>query len=189
MKTRRPYFLDYPCDLKSGEKVTLVLSLHGGGSYGNWQRHYFPIMDYKDKYRLVIATPNAPTRAWSAAMTSIFRISSPCLSIRLAAEYQGILAGRTFSGWDDFQPPHSHGLLQGQSGWMAESLGRQDRGESRASNELWTTRATAASGNCTGAPASGCHNAPAGPLLAPAGMAAAAAALRELPDTDFSFHL
>ncbi len=54
MKTRRPYFLDYPCELKQGEKVTFILSLHGGGSYGNWQRHYFPIMDYKDKYRLVM---------------------------------------------------------------------------------------------------------------------------------------
>src|SRR5262245_44443479 len=41
MKTRRTYFLDYPCDLKRGEKVTLILSLHGGGSFGNWQRHYF----------------------------------------------------------------------------------------------------------------------------------------------------
>jgi poly(3-hydroxybutyrate) depolymerase len=58
-KTGRHYFLDYPCDLKPGEKVTLVLSLHGGGSLGNWQRHYFPIMDYKDKYRLVIITPDA----------------------------------------------------------------------------------------------------------------------------------
>ena len=67
MKTRRTYFLDYPCDLKPGEKVTFILSLHGGGSYGNWQRHYFPIMDYKDKYRLVIATPNSPTRVWSDA--------------------------------------------------------------------------------------------------------------------------
>ena len=59
MKTRRTYFLDYPCDLKADEKVTFVLSLHGAGSYGNWQRHYFPIVDYKDKYRLVIATPNS----------------------------------------------------------------------------------------------------------------------------------
>jgi poly(3-hydroxybutyrate) depolymerase len=66
MKTRRPYFLDYPCDLKPGEKVTFILSLHGAGSYGNWQRHYFPIMDLKDKHRLVIATPNSPTRTWSA---------------------------------------------------------------------------------------------------------------------------
>ncbi len=67
MKTRRTYFLDYPCDLKKGEKVTFILSLHGGGSYGNWQRHYFPILDYVDKYRLVVATPNSPTRAWSQA--------------------------------------------------------------------------------------------------------------------------
>src|SRR6185503_11010705 len=58
LKTRRTFFLDYPCDLKPGEPVTFVLSLHGAGSYGNWQRHYFPILDYKDKYRLVIATPN-----------------------------------------------------------------------------------------------------------------------------------
>jgi hypothetical protein len=65
MKTRRTYFLDYPCDLKPGEKVTFILSLHGAGSYGNWQRHYFPILDYKDKYRLVIATPNSPTHVWS----------------------------------------------------------------------------------------------------------------------------
>jgi pimeloyl-ACP methyl ester carboxylesterase len=67
MKTRRTYFLDYPCDLKKGEKVTFILSLHGGGSYGNWQRHYFPLLDYVGKYRLVVATPNAPTRAWSTA--------------------------------------------------------------------------------------------------------------------------
>ena len=37
--------------------MTFILSLHGGGSYGNWQRHYFPILDYVDKYRLVVATP------------------------------------------------------------------------------------------------------------------------------------
>ncbi len=67
MKTRRTYFLDYPCDLKPGEPVTFILSLHGAGSYGNWQRHYFPIMDFKDKHRLVIATPNSPTRTWTAA--------------------------------------------------------------------------------------------------------------------------
>jgi pimeloyl-ACP methyl ester carboxylesterase len=67
METRRTYFLDYPCDLQPGEPVTLVLNLHGGGSFGNWQRHYFPIKDFVDEYRLVVATPNAPTRAWSAA--------------------------------------------------------------------------------------------------------------------------
>jgi poly(3-hydroxybutyrate) depolymerase len=66
-KTGRTYFLDYPCDLKRGEEVTFILSLHGGGSYGNWQRHYFPILDYKDRHRLVIATPYSPTRVWTAS--------------------------------------------------------------------------------------------------------------------------
>lgn len=64
--TGRNYFLDYPCDLKVGEKVTVVLSLHGGGSFGNWQRHYFPLVDYVEKYRLVVITPNAPPRVWKA---------------------------------------------------------------------------------------------------------------------------
>src|SRR5207247_1713363 len=63
-KTGRTYFLDYPCDLRKGEKVTLILSLHGAGSYGNWQRHYFPIVDYTNQYRLVIATPFSPRRVW-----------------------------------------------------------------------------------------------------------------------------
>ncbi len=67
MKTRRTYFLDYPCDMKPGEKVTFILALHGAGSYGNWNRNYFPVLDYKDKYRLVIATPNSPTTVWSEA--------------------------------------------------------------------------------------------------------------------------
>src|SRR5215471_511937 len=67
MKTRRPFFLDCPKDYKPGDKVNVVLSLHGAGSYGNWQRNYFPAMDVKDKYRLVIITPNSPTRVWSDA--------------------------------------------------------------------------------------------------------------------------
>ena len=69
-KTGRRFFLDYPCDLKSNEELVFVLSLHGAGSIGNWQRHYFPIVDLKDKYRLIIATPTAatsePTRRWVA---------------------------------------------------------------------------------------------------------------------------
>ncbi len=67
MKTRRTYFLDCPKGYKPGDKVNLVLSLHGGGSYANWQRNYAPFFDVKDKYKLVIMTPGSPTRAWSAA--------------------------------------------------------------------------------------------------------------------------
>jgi poly(3-hydroxybutyrate) depolymerase len=65
-KTGRTYFLDYPCNLRRGDKVTFVLSLHGGGSYGNWQRHYFPLLDYVEKYNLVVATPYSPRRVWGA---------------------------------------------------------------------------------------------------------------------------
>ena len=67
MKTRRPFFLDCPSDYKPGDKVNIVLSLHGAGSYANWQRNYFPAMDVKDKYRLVIITPSSPVRFWTEA--------------------------------------------------------------------------------------------------------------------------
>jgi hypothetical protein len=67
MKTRRPYFLDCPAGYKPGDKVNVLLALHGGGSYGNWQRNYFPAMDVKNKYKLVVITPNSPTRVWTEA--------------------------------------------------------------------------------------------------------------------------
>jgi hypothetical protein len=60
-KTGRKFFLDYPCDLKPNEKVVFILNIHGAGSIANWQRHYFPVADYKEKYRLVVATPSAAT--------------------------------------------------------------------------------------------------------------------------------
>src|SRR5476651_1265816 len=69
-KTGRKFYVDDPDDLKSGEKVTFLLNLHGGGSVGAWQRRYFPAVDVKEKYRLVIATPSAatkePMRRWVA---------------------------------------------------------------------------------------------------------------------------
>jgi hypothetical protein len=57
--TGRTFFLDVPCDMKPDEQVIVILNLHGAGSIGNWQRHYFPALDLKEKYRLVIATPTA----------------------------------------------------------------------------------------------------------------------------------
>lgn len=71
--TDRQYYLDYPCDLRSGEDVTFVLSLHGGGSSHNWQRRYFPAFDWKEAHRLVIATPFSPTRRWSEADDAYLR--------------------------------------------------------------------------------------------------------------------
>jgi hypothetical protein len=61
-KTGRRFFLEFPDDWVSGEKLVFLLSLHGGGSHGTWQRLYFPAFELKEKYRLVIATPSAATR-------------------------------------------------------------------------------------------------------------------------------
>lgn len=60
--TGRKFFLDDPDDLKDDEPITFLLNLHGGGSHGTWQHLYFPAHDYKQKYRLVVATPSAATR-------------------------------------------------------------------------------------------------------------------------------
>ncbi|HEY33014.1 MAG TPA: alpha/beta hydrolase [Dehalococcoidia bacterium] len=58
----RKFFLDEPDDLKADEKVTFLLNLHGGGSHGIWQHLYFPAQDYKNEYRLVVATPTSKTK-------------------------------------------------------------------------------------------------------------------------------
>ena len=69
-KTGRKCYLDLPSDYSPGEEVIFILSLHGGGSAGAWQREYFPAYDHLDAYRLVIATPSAatkePMRHWAA---------------------------------------------------------------------------------------------------------------------------
>ncbi len=66
--TGRKFTLDEPDDLQPGEDVTFLLSLHGGGSVGHWQRLYFPAVDYAREFRLVVATPSAatkePSRRW-----------------------------------------------------------------------------------------------------------------------------
>lgn len=67
-KTQRKYYLDVPANVTGGEKLTFLLSLHGGGSNGKWQRAYFPAADYVDQYQLIVATPTAataePARHW-----------------------------------------------------------------------------------------------------------------------------
>jgi len=68
--SKRRFFLDEPDDLKADEAFLFILNIHGGGSHGIWQHLYFPAHDYKNKYRLVVATPTAktkePMRHWVA---------------------------------------------------------------------------------------------------------------------------
>jgi len=178
MKTRRPYFLDYPCDLKPGEKVTFVLSLHGGGSYGNWQRHYFPIMDFKDKYRLVIATPNSPIRVWSD-------VDDPYLQNIVNSVVEQIgkdnikafwLVGHSQGGMTSNRIVRTDFFKARVDGWLSLSGGRLGGNPGRAGS-FGPPRAAAA-------PSAGSGSTP--PALTPSSLAASAAALAKLPEAEFS---
>ena len=50
---RTPVLSRLPCDLERNEKVVFILSLHDAGAMatGIFIRHYFPALDYVDKYR------------------------------------------------------------------------------------------------------------------------------------------
>jgi len=177
MKTRRTYFLDYPCDLKPGEKVTFILSLHGAGSYGNWQRHYFPILDYKDKYRLVIATPNSPTRVWSAADDEYLQniVASVIEQIGRENIKAFWLVGHSQGGMTSNRLVRTDFFKNKVDGWLSLSGGRLGGNPGRAAS--FGPRPAAATPGAT----------PAAPAVTPSSMAAAAAALREPPAADFSF--
>ncbi|HEY7286171.1 MAG TPA: alpha/beta hydrolase [Vicinamibacterales bacterium] len=177
MKTRRTYFLDYPCDLKAGEPVTFVLSLHGGGSYGNWQRHYFPIMDYRDAYRLVIATPNSPTRVWTAADDEYLQniVNSLVEQIGKPNIKAFWLVGHSQGGMTSNRLLRTPFFSARVDGWLSLSGGRIGGSPGRAGfGAIGAPPANA------GAPAGGRGG-------VPAEMAAVQAALRELPASDFSF--
>lgn len=175
MKSRRTYFLDYPCDLKPGEKVTFILSLHGAGSYGNWQRHYFPLLDYKDKYRLVIATPNSPTRVWSDADDRYLEdiVTSVIGQIGKENIKAFWLVGHSQGGLTSNRLLRTPFFADKVDGWLSLSGGRLGGQPGRA--PTWgPPRSSTPGATPTGGPT-------------PASLAAALAALRQLPDTDLSF--
>jgi hypothetical protein len=171
MKTRRTYFLDYPCDLKPGEKVTFVLSLHGAGSYGNWQRHYFPILDFKDTYRLVIATPNSPTHVWSDVDDEYLQniVNAVVEQIGNANIKAFWLAGHSQGGLTSNRLLRTDFFKSRVDGWLSLSGGRLGGAPGRA-NFGAISAAPSAGGRAGATPIAG-----------------AAGALRELPTADFSF--
>jgi hypothetical protein len=212
MKTRRTYFLDYPCDLKPGEKVTFILSLHGAGSYGNWHRHYFPLVDYVDKYRLVVATPNSPTRVWSEADDEYLHNIVDFVVSQLGPEnIQAFwLVGHSQGGMTSNRLIRTDYFKTRADGWLSLSGGRLGGNPGRSatfaptrapgtpgSSTTSTTSATGTPG--VAAPGSAAPGATAPPSTAPgstapgstgpgsAAFAAAMAALREPPDADLSF--
>src|SRR5438132_7990096 len=188
IKTRRTYFLDYPCDLKKGEKVTFILSLHGFGSYGNWQRNYFPIMDYKDKYRLVIATPNAPTRAWSAADDEYLHNIVNFVIEQIGKENIKAfwLVGHSQGGMTSNRIVRTEFFKDKVDGWLSLSGGRLGGNPGRGAT---FAPAGAPGAGATGAAPAGAPGSGARPGAATGNnaMASAMAALREPPAADFSF--
>lgn len=168
MKTRRTYFLDYPCDLKKGEKVTLILSLHGAGSYANWQRHYFPLLDYVDKYRLVVATPSSPTRTWSTADDEYLQNIVEAVVDQIGKENIKAfwLVGHSQGGLTSNRLVRTDFFKDKVDGWLSLSGGRLGGNPGRASSFGPPRAARPVAGSS---------------------IAAALAALREPPAADFSF--
>jgi len=172
-KTGRKFFIDYPCDLKPREKVTFILSLHGAGSYGNWQRHYFPLMDHVGKYRLVVATPNSPTRVWSSSDDGYLQNIVDLIYNQLGRKRIKALwlVGHSQGGMTSNRLLRTDFFRDRVDGWLSLSGGRLGPTPPIPPSFFAATRPPGASG-------------PAGP---PPGFAAALAALREPPPGTFSF--
>jgi hypothetical protein len=128
----RKYTLDEPDDLRADEAVTLILSLHGGGSVGAWQRLYFPAADFVNPYRLVVATPSAatrePVRRWvgeadDAHLRALVRQviarygASRIAAFWLAGHSQGGMTSNRLLREDDF-------FMDRVDGWLSLSGGR-----------------------------------------------------------------
>lgn len=177
-ETGRQYFLDYPCDLKPGEDVTFVLNLHGGGSIGNWQRHYFPIMDYKEEYRLVVATPSGPGGIWNGERDDP-HLRNIVEQVEAALGEENIssfwLAGHSFGGQTSNRLIMNDPFFEERlDGWVSLSGGRL--GSKRSDVRATIPRGTPPPPASTDAPR------PAGPPSRPAMIDAAI-----LPDKPFTF--
>ena len=177
MKTRRTYFLDYPCDMKPGEKVTFILALHGAGSYGNWQRNYFPLMDYKDQYRVVIATPNSPTTIWSEADDDYLHNIVDTVVAQIGEDNVKAfwLAGHSQGGMTSNRIIRTDFFKDKVDGWISLSGGRLGANPGRGNFAGMGPPPGAAAGGARG----GARGAGPGPGAAPA--------MTGLPANDFSF--
>lgn len=128
--TRRKFFLDTPTDPDRGD-LTFILSLHGGGSVGMWQRLYFPVHDLVDDLGLVVATPSAATKEpmshWKreadddhlrSVVTQVLdQFGSRITSFWLAGHSQGGMTSSRLLAKDPF-------FAERVDGWLSLSGGR-----------------------------------------------------------------
>jgi hypothetical protein len=171
--TGRKFYLDVPDD--TGRPLTFVLNLHGGGSFGAWQRLYFPAHDHADAHGLVIATPTAataePSRHWAAEaddgyLRSVVSLVVDRFGDRLRAFW---LAGHSQGGMTSRRLLDSPFFADRVDGWLSLSGGRL--------------------GGVPRAEGSGPPSYPGGPRTSfpPEQLARLRASLAELPDADLSF--
>jgi hypothetical protein len=128
-------------------------------------------MDYKDKYRLVIATPNSPTRVWSAADDEYLQNIVNFVIEQIGRENIKAfwLVGHSQGGMTSNRIVRTDFFKDKVDGWLSLSGGRLGGSPGRGAT-------FAPAGGATGA-APGVNST----------MASAMAALRELPANDFSF--
>ena len=126
----RKFFLDHPDDPERGD-LTFILSLHGGGSVGMWQRLYFPAHDFVNDHGLVVVTPSAATKEpmshWKRDADDEHlkvivgqvraRFGDRIGSFWLAGHSQGGLTSRRLLTKDPF-------FAAGADGWLSLSGGR-----------------------------------------------------------------
>lgn len=184
-KSGREFFIDYPCGMKKGDKVTFILSLHGFGSYGNWMRHYFPLMDFKDKYHLVIATPNAsaaPPKAWAPVDDAYLQNIVDLVYAQIGKENVKAfwLVGHSQGGMTSNSLIRTPYFSQKVDGWLSLSGGRLGANPGRGNfSNLTAPGGAAPAGRGAGPPPAARGAAgPARQLLTP---------LNQLPDNKFSF--
>jgi len=193
-KSGREFWLDYPCGLKKGEKVTFLLALHGFGSYGNWQRNYFPLMDYKDKYHLVIATPNAsnaPPKAWQPVDDEYLQGIVNLIYDQIGKENIKAfwLVGHSQGGLTSNRLLRTDFFKERVDGWLSLSGGRLGGNPGRGSFSNLGAPPTAGRGATNGASStsSSTSTATARSTAPRAGAAGLGAIPRGDPDGEFSF--
>jgi hypothetical protein len=126
--TGRKFYLEVPDD--TGRPLTFLLNLHGGGSFGAWQRLYFPAQDYADAHGLVIAIPTAataePSRRWVAEaddehLRCVVNLVADRFGDRLRSFW---LVGHSQGGMTSRRLLNSPFFADRADGWLSLSGGR-----------------------------------------------------------------
>src|SRR5262249_34043965 len=146
-------------------------------SYGNWQRHYFPLYNYRDKYRLVIATPNSPTQFWTQADDEYLQNIAESVIAQLGKDNIKAfwLVSHSQGGFTSNRLLRSDYFKDKVDGWLSLSGGRLGGNPGRAPGF----------GRPGGSPVTAAARTPA--VGAGGDMAALRTLMSTPPDADFSF--